>query len=158
MDFLTHYFSFAGSAFFFGRAVFFGCSAAGGFSADPFSAVFFLGALFCGAVSVAAAWAGSAGCVRAFGLGTSSWPERISVMWLVRFRMVLALPIALGCIRFIVGPPSTQTLETQRPSTSPISFWAALATADFKIFSTTFAACRGVDFKIVKASAAFLPR
>src|SRR5579884_781757 len=146
MNFLPHYCSFSeeedspSASFFFAAAL-----EAFGFFAllSPFSsaAPFAFRALgFLASVSAVFSTAGAGAAFAGFAfLGATSTTDKNKVIWLVRFRMILARPIALGCIRFMTGPPSTSALETQRSSTSPISFWDALATADFNTFSITLA-------------------
>jgi hypothetical protein len=80
-------------------------------------------------------------------------------MWLVRFRIGVARPRALGSHRFNVGPGPTWISLTVRASNwsrPPLS--RALATADLSIFSIRRAAFRGVSASTFRASPAGRPR
>src|SRR6185436_4831158 len=60
--------------------------------------------------------------------------------------------------RFNVGPQFTNARDTTIDSLSPSSFCSALATADRKIFSTTFDAWRGKFLSSAKAIGTCCPR
>jgi len=81
------------------------------------------------------------------------------LIWLVRLRIGVARPRALGSQRFTVGPGPTWISLTVRVSSwsrPPLS--RALATADLSIFSIRRAALRGVSARTLRASPAALPR
>src|SRR5574341_1550212 len=81
------------------------------------------------------------------------------VMWLVRWRMRKARPMARGWIRFRVGPSFTYASRTTNRSTSRAPwFCCALARAERRTFSTMRAACFLVNRTSIKAWLMFLPR
>jgi hypothetical protein len=81
------------------------------------------------------------------------------LIWLVRFRIGVARPRALGSQRFNVGPgPTWISLTVRASSWSRPPFSRAFATADLSIFSIKRAALRGVSAKTLRASPAALPR
>src|SRR5204863_1243101 len=77
---------------------------------------------------------------------------KLMVMWLVRFRILVARPSARGRNRLMVGPSSTKTWKIW--SSSGRSSWlcSAFATADSRTFRTGSAAPRGVWVSIARAS------
>ena len=79
-------------------------------------------------------------------------------MWLVRFKIRSARPLARGITRFMLGPSSTKILATLRSSISAPSLCSALAIADSNTFFTKAAAFLLVKVKISNACATFLPR
>lgn len=76
-------------------------------------------------------------------------------MWLVRFKICEAEPLARGRKRFIVGPSFTYASLTYKFSTSKSKLCSAFAIADINTFSTIGEAARGVNFKIEIASPIF---
>src|SRR6516162_5879911 len=73
-------------------------------------------------------------------------------MWLVRFRIRLALPRARAMIRFNVGPSPTVASFTTKPSGLRFALFSALAIALFSVLPMRNAAFLGV--KASKSSAA----
>src|SRR3989442_3173346 len=75
-----------------------------------------------------------------------------TVTWLLRLVMMSARPRARGCTRFVDGPSSAYARETFSVSRSSSRLFSALATADFKTFSTARAARDDVNRCIASAS------
>ena len=73
--------------------------------------------------------------------GLSTWQNAMKshfsastiVMWLVRFRILVARPMARGRKRFKRGPSSTTIVLMNRLSTSMVCVFSALATAERKV-------------------------
>src|SRR5207249_5145014 len=74
----------------------------------------------------------------------------ITVTWLLRLVMMSARPRARGCTRFVDGPSSAYARETFSVSRSSSRLFSALATADFKTFSTARAARRSEERRVGK--------
>src|SRR5438876_953412 len=72
--------------------------------------------------------------------------------------MMSARPRARGCTRFVDGPSSAYARETFSVSRSSSRLFSALATADFKTFSTARAARDDVNRRIASASFTGRPR
>ncbi len=85
--------------------------------------------------------------------------RKTSRTWLVRLRIGVALPRALGIYCFIVGPSSTVICSMNRSSMSlsPLNS-AAFATADLSSFCTGIAAFLRAKRKMSMAWLALLPR
>src|SRR5437867_4591019 len=81
-----------------------------------------------------------------------------TVTWLLRLVMMSARPRARGCTRFVDGPSSAYARETFSVSRSSSRLFSALATADFKTFSTARAARDDVNRSIASASFTGRPR
>src|SRR5438552_14615570 len=73
-------------------------------------------------------------------------------MWLVRFKIRLALPRARAMIRFNVGPSPTVASFTTKPSGLRLALFSALAIALFSVLPIRNAAFFGVNAS--KSSAA----
>src|SRR3990167_3787536 len=79
------------------------------------------------------------------------------VIWLSRFLIGEAEPLARGMKRFKVGPLSTLMFFTNKFSFSTLKLCLAFATADFKSFCSGIAGLRARKPKTASASAAGLP-
>ena len=97
-----------------------------------------------------------------FGAGAASGATRISI-WLVRFMIGVARPIAAEPNRFRVWPSFTIAYRTRRRSTSSGSFFRSafcsqLATADLSTLWICLAARFFENFRIAYASGTARPR
>ena len=79
-------------------------------------------------------------------------------MWLDRFRIRLALPLARGRIRRMVTPSSTNAWDTNRSARRRLSVCSAFdAALAITLYSGSLAAC-GANCSVLSASGTSMPR
>src|SRR5580692_2376642 len=79
-------------------------------------------------------------------------------MWLLRLAMRTPRPLARAWNRFSIGAGSTSTRVTFRSSTSALKLLYALAIAESSTLRTILAPFFGMNFSVLTASVADLPR